>query len=391
MGSSDEREEAAPASQRQVESASELTGEMPAFVRDALGQPTPALDEHDRETIAALVELGLEEVAARRAVLERRVPLVLAQRVVGDEPIHDLDTLAEHSGVPADVLRRVRVALGLPLPERYTAFDLRWAELIRKFVDVLPVEAIVRAARARGASLATIARSDLGMIRDELVIPMRRSGADELTVSVALAEMAQSVEPAARELLMADYRLHLEQQLGSELIAVAARSNAQEIDLSVGFVDVVGYTALSGRIDPAGLDQVLDRFEQRVIEVMASRRDVSVVKHLGDAVMLVAPSPVVLADAMLELTRQVEPLSDAPLRGGMAHGGILVREGDYFGPPVNLAARLTDLARPWRVLAAEELTDVLGEPFEVRRILPTRIRGIGLRRPLALRRREPND
>ena len=88
---------------------------------------------------------------------------------------------------------------------------------------------------------------------------------------------------------------------------------------------------------------------------------------------------------MLELTREVEPLSDAPLRGGMAHGATLVREGDYFGPPVNLAARLTDLARPWSVLADEALMDELEDDFDVKRILPTRIRGIGLRRPLAVR------
>ena len=59
-------------------------------------------------------------------------------------------------------------------------------------------------------------------------------------------------------------------------------------------------------------------------------------------------------------------------------------KGDYFGPSVNLATRLTDLARPWSVLAAEELVDELSDSFEVRRIRPTRIRGVGLRRPLAV-------
>jgi adenylate cyclase len=369
-------------------SAAELTDRLPAFVRDAVGRPVPSLDRDDLETIAALVDLGLDEDEARRAVLERRVPLVLAERVVGDRPRYDLDTVAERSGVPADILRRVRMASGLKVPDRFTRADLQWAEGIRRLLDAIPVEALLRSARARGAALATIARSDLGMIRDELVLPMRQAGADELTVSVALAETAQSLEPVARALLQADYLLHLEQQLGSELIAVAARSDAQEVELSVGFVDVVGYTALSTRIDPAGLDRVLDRFERRIIEVIADRTDVSVVKYLGDAVMLVAPDPLVLADAMLELTRELEPLSDAPLRGGLAHGPTLVREGDYFGQAVNIAARLTDIARPWRVLAAEELMGVLEPVFDVRRILPTRIRGVGLRRPLAVRRRD---
>jgi adenylate cyclase len=371
-------------------SAADLTDELPAFVRDAVGRPVPVLDEDDIETVEALQELGLAEDEARRAVLERRVPLVLAEQVVGETSHYRLEDVAEHSGVPPDVLRRIRSAAGLAT-EDLGAIDLRWAEIIGQLLQVLPLEVVLRSARARGAALATIARSDLSMIRDELVLPMRQAGADDLTVSVALAEMARELEPLSRELIEADYRLHLRRQLGSELVAVAARTDAQEIELAVGFVDVVGYTALSSRIDPAGLDQVLDRFEQRVIEVVAGRADVHVVKYLGDAAMLVAPDATVLAEAMLELTSEVESLADAPLRGGLAHGDVLVREGDYFGPPVNLAARLTDIARPWRVLAADELADVLGDDFDTRRILPTRIRGIGIRRPVAVRPRSDGD
>jgi adenylate cyclase len=158
----------------------------------------------------------------------------------------------------------------------------------------------------------------------------------------------------------------------------------ESVDLAVGFVDVVGWTSLSSRIDPQGLDSVLDAFESRIIEVTAPDPDVGLVKYLGDAVMLVAPEPTVLARALLDLTTPVPALEDAPLRAGLAAGATLLREGDYFGPAVNLAARLTDLARPWSVLAAEELVEELSPAFEVRRIRPTRIRGIGLRRPLAV-------
>ncbi|MBW3619003.1 MAG: adenylate/guanylate cyclase domain-containing protein [Actinobacteria bacterium] len=372
-------------------SAGELTGQLPAFVRDAVGLPVPVLDEDDIETVRALQELGVEEHDARRAVLERRVPLVLAQQVVGDTGRYTLEEVAERSGLDVPVLRRIRSSAGLPTAERLSDNDVRWAELVSGLLDVLPLDVVVRSARARGAALATIARSDVSMIRDELMLPMRQAGADDLTVSVALAEMARSLEPVSRELLEADYRLHLQAQLGSELVAVAARTNAQEVELSVGFVDVVGYTALSARIDPAGLDQVLDRFEQRIIEVISERSDVHVVKYLGDAVMLVAPDPIPLADAMLDLTAEIEFLADSPLRGGLAHGDVLVREGDYFGPPVNLAARLTDIARPWRVLAADELHEALTTVFDTRRILPTRIRGVGLRRPVAVRGRRDED
>lgn len=371
--------------------AAELTGELPAFLRDQLGRPREALTDEDLETVSALVDLGLEENAARRAVLDGRVPVVLTQQVLGQSADLTLTEISERSGVPVDVLERVRLATGLPTHGGFGEQDVTWATLLGQLLESIPVDAVVRSARARGAALASIARSDLGMVRDELVLPMRQAGADDLTVSVALAETARSLEGLAQELLVSTYRLHLQHEVGSELVALAARSEALEVDLAVGFVDVVGYTALSSRIDPAGLDQVIDAFEDRVIDVVATHPDVSAVKYLGDAVMLVAASPTVLAEAMIDLTSEVRPLSDAPLRGGFSYGATLVREGDYFGSAVNMAARLTDIARPWSVLASEDLMGQLSDGFAVRRIRPTRIRGVGLRRPLSVERFEDDE
>ncbi len=367
-------------------SASELTGELPAFVRDALDeQPPSRLDGEDAETIEALTDLGVPDEQARDAVVQGRVPLVLTQQLLGERPRYDLDTLASKAGVPADVLVQVRVAMGLPVVDGYGRTDLQWAKLIGRLLSILPPESVVRSARGRGNAVASIAMNDLSTIRDELVLPMRRAGADDLTVAVALAETARELAPIAEKLMVTDYLLHLQRVIGSEVAAIAARGDAQEIELAVGFVDVVGYTALSARIDPEGLDQILDLFEQRVIRVVADGDGVSVVKYLGDAAMFVAPDPVTLARTMLELTNEADGLEDAPLRGGMSFGATLVREGDYVGPTVNMAARLTDIARPWSLLAAEEIVDDLAGAFSVKRILPTRIRGVGLRRPLVVR------
>lgn len=359
------------------------------MVVDALGEvhvaPSGEMSAEDRETVDALVELGVPRERAEHAVEQNRVPLVLAAVAMGEEPTHTLEDLAERSGVPADVIIEVRSALGIPLPDGYSDADLRYAQLLSRLLEVMPVSAVVRSARARGAALAAVARSDLSTIRDELVLPMRQAGADDLTVSVALAETAKALEPVSRELLERTYRLALLAELNSELSAIAARAEGQEVDVAVAFVDVVGYTALSSRVDPSGLDHLLDVFEDRVVAVVGADPSVSVVKYLGDAVMLVSGQVGDLVRTCLALTREVEELAEAPLRAGLAAGSVLVREGDFFGPPVNMAARLTDLARPWSVLADEGLVDVLTAEFDVRRILPTRIRGVGLRRPVAVR------
>lgn len=373
-----------PASERPR--AEELTGELPRFVADRLGEGVAAAPDEDiEETVAALVDLGLPEEDAREAVLSRRVPLVLATQVLGEEPNHDFEVVCEAAGIDPTLVKRVVVAAGLSVPERLTDGDREWVEGLAALLKSMPVEAIVRAARVRGSALGTIARADLGIIRDEIMLPMRRAGADDLTISVALAETARAVAPLSRELLLHEYHRQLLHQLDSELSALLARSEGQEIDVAVGFVDLVGYTSLSAQVDPAGLEHVLEAFEQVVVEVVSANDRVGIVKYLGDAAMLVATDPITLTETMLQLVEPVAELEDAPLRGGLAAGPTLIREGDYFGPPVNMAARLTDLARPWSLLAAEELIDDLEGAFSVRKIRPTRIRGVGLRRPLSVR------
>jgi len=68
-----------------------------------------------------------------------------------------------------------------------------------------------------------------------------------------------------------------------------------------------------------------------------------------------------------------------PARAGLAVGPVLARDGDYFGPVVNLAARIVDVARPSCVMVSDELRDTLGasEHFAFHRLPPKRLKGIG--------------
>ncbi len=173
---------------------------------------------------------------------------------------------------------------------------------------------------------------------------------------------------------------------------LSAASTSFEVPIAVGFLDVVGYTALSARVDPTGLNDILDAFEERAVTIVHAHDGVSIVKFLGDAVMLVAARPALLVDLMLELATEVPGLEDAPLRGGMAYGPTIVREGDYFGSSVNLAARLTDMARPWSVLVDPSLEESLAEEFEVHPTPRMHLRGFGSVQPLVVRRHpDPDD
>lgn len=351
---------------------------------DATPDDGPGDVDDVEATVEALVELGIEEVEARAAVAEGRVPLVLATQALDEPARYSLHDLAEGSGLSEAVLDGL-LDSSAPGEEGYTQSDLDAAHLFAQLLEVLPLDALLRIARSRSIALGAVARADMSLVRDNIVLPLREAGADDLAIAIALAEHAGRFDRISRRLLVHDYRRHIRQQLRSELAVLAAQSGTPEVDAVVGFVDLVGYTALAARVDPTGLDELLDTFEERVIEAAAHDDDVTVVKFLGDAGMFVSPDLHALVDVMLRLTTEPEDADAMPVRGGIAAGEVLLREGDYYGTPVNVAARLTDIARPWTLLADDDLRDDLADHYEVKRIRPTRVRGLGNRRPLVVR------
>lgn len=338
-------------------------------------------------TVDALVLLGLDRAEAERAVAEDRVALALVTPLLSRERVFTHEQAAEQAGIPVDYLIGRDRSLGVPLDFGYTGAEIDELKLLRDLLQVLPAEAVLRNMRTDAQALRRIAVSNLQLVNDQVAVPLREAGGTDVTVAVALAELAQSLLPATIPLLGSSFRRILTHALGTEMVAAASRSSGAETPVAVGFVDVVGFTSLSARIDPHGLDDVLDAFETRCYVIAGLHDSVELVKFLGDAAMFVAPQPVTLAEALLDIVTPVEddsPLADAPMRAGLAFGPVLSRAGDFFGPPVNLAARLTDHARPGTLLADEELHDEL-ETFHTRRVPPMRLRGLGFRRPLRVR------
>ena len=117
-------------------------------------------------------------------------------------------------------------------------------------------------------------------------------------------------------------------------------------ELVVGFLDLVGYTALSQELDADELAELVDRFEALTHDTVAELGG-RVVKTIGDEVMFVAEDTAQAATIALRLTERTGTDEVLPLaRAGLACGTVLARDGDYYGPVVNLAHRLVELARP---------------------------------------------
>ena len=125
-------------------------------------------------------------------------------------------------------------------------------------------------------------------------------------------------------------------------------------DCTFGFVDLAGFTAA---VDVHGDEAALRLAEAlRDAAVAALADDARVVKLIGDAVMLAAPSPEVAVGVVARLMETLSRQPDFPLaRAGLHHGAALERAGDFFGHAVNVAARVAAHAAPSQVLATAEV------------------------------------
>ncbi len=124
--------------------------------------------------------------------------------------------------------------------------------------------------------------------------------------------------------------------------------------LAIGFVDLVGFTTLSRSMEPRDLADMIERFEDTAHEV-ATANNGRVVKLIGDEVMFVAVDATAACEIALTIVERVGDDASVTPRGGLAFGELIIRGGDYFGPLVNLAARLAELAVPNELLVTPEV------------------------------------
>ena len=344
---------------------------------------TPVSDD----IVEALVLLGLDQDEARRAVADDRVPLALVAPLLNRDRTLTVDEAALRLDMPPEYLIERDRALGVPVDTGFSEREVDELEPLKELLQMLSPDAVLRNMRTDAQALTRIAMSNLQLVNAEVAEPLRREGGNDVAVALALAEAARSLLPDTIPLMASSFRRILTHLVSTEIVAAGSRAMAADQAVAVGFVDVVGYTSLSARIDPEGLDEVLEAFEALCYRAAGDHENVQLVKFLGDAAMYVGVDSTSLAATLLEivLSTEDEPaLEGSPMRGGMAAGPLLMRAGDYFGPPVNIAARLTDHARPGTVLVDEHLSEEVSG-FYVRRVPPMRLRGVGFRRPLRIR------
>jgi class 3 adenylate cyclase len=127
------------------------------------------------------------------------------------------------------------------------------------------------------------------------------------------------------------------------------------VERSFAFVDLCEFTAFTEHFGDERTVVVLASFRTRIREI-AARRGVRVTKWLGDGAMLSSVDTQAVSALVLELGRTMGADIPLELRAGLARGPVIMFEGDdYIGRAINVASRLSDVARPGEVLATREV------------------------------------
>jgi adenylate cyclase len=323
--------------------------------------------EARRELLQELADDGVSLQDLRRADEEDRIALLPVERVLeGDGPRYTAAEVAERSSVDEDLLRRNWLALGLPDPGDEAVFTDDDEEAAKRIAALreagLPDEGILEVSRVIGLALAQVAAASRALVAESIL----SGGGTEADIGRRLAEGARQLGPLMGPLLEYVLNLHLREQVRSDVIGRAEITagrlpGAQEV--TACFADLVGFTKLGEQLAPEELGAITGRLGELASDV--ADPPVRLVKLIGDAAMLVSPDNDALLEAALDLVERTEAEGEGfpPLRAGLARGPALLRAGDWYGRPVNLASRITGIAYPGSVLVSEEVRDASSDGY----------------------------
>jgi len=312
-----------------------------------------------------LLDLGCTDQEIDSAVEDDVLDLLVVDRILvpADHRLTQTE-VAERTDIPLDVAKRFWRALGfLDVGEDEAAFtdmDIEAVHIFQSLVamGLVDLDTAVQMARVIGSSMARIAEAETAPGST----PILMGSGDSILDADAFAEQAGASIPGMARLLEYVWRRHLQAATRRAMLH-RARGSDEGIRpvMAVGFADMVGFTMLSQHLGDEALAAVVARFEELAHDTVVALGG-RVVKMIGDEVMFVVQTATSAAQIGLSLAEAYagdELLSD--VRVALAVGPVLVKDGDFYGPVVNLASRLVGVAHPGTVLISDEFRQALRE------------------------------
>ena len=269
---------------------------------------------------------------------------------------HDV---AVRSGLPIDVVMAMVHDLGIVVPDldepQFTAADAALVERLSHAADVGITQGSDLLRVVAGA-IERIAEAAVAVYVQGPEVELHRRAASVLDcarTNVRAIELALDLGAGLGPVL----QHHMRQTVARQRLVqqgVARRAMAR---LAIGFVDLVGSTTMQAGLDPDELGALVSRFEATAFDVVTARGG-RLVKFIGDAIMFAAAEPAAGCGIVGDLVEAFTAGGTQP-RGGLVYGEVLFRHGDYYGPMVNLAARLVDAAIPGEVLVDATVVEAM--------------------------------
>ncbi|HEX9339341.1 MAG TPA: adenylate/guanylate cyclase domain-containing protein [Pseudonocardiaceae bacterium] len=306
----------------------------------------------------------------------------IERALLGGDRKYNRIEVTEAAGVSLDRTRRLWMAMGFAeVGDDECVFTDGDVEALRIWGALVGTGLVAQADEASVARALSQPLSRLADWQAQQVLARSRdldAGPDQL------AGLAKGLLPVIEGLQSYVWRRHLAAATGRALSSAGDELSTRTS--VVGFADIVGYTTTTRHAGSDELSALLEAFEKDATETIATYRG-RVVKTVGDEVLFVTDAAADAAEIALRLADPARSDQGLPmLRVGMAMGPVLSRFGDVYGSVVNLAARLTALARPGTVLVDKELADALRADYQLRARRPVAVRGYHHLRSWSLRR-----
>jgi adenylate cyclase len=315
----------------------------------------------------------------------------LEEAILGQRPELTNKQVAAAAGVPFEQARRLWRALGFPEAGDAVAFTRGDLAALTTLVEAVEAGAVdfdtaVRLTRAVGQMMARLADWQVATLAAR--VEQLESGEEATGSRIGSAlRLTEQVGEPFEKLLVYSWRRHLAAAVARIEALGAGDADLHTIRVTVGFADLVSFTALSNQLGEDRIGDLVEIFESRCADVVAARHG-RVIKTLGDSVLFVCEDPVQAMDIAASIVEVIGRDSRLPdVRIGLSTGAVVMQLGDVFGPPVNMAARLTSVARRNRVIV-DEATAALLPPsrFETRPLPARPLRGFGVVEPVSVRR-----
>ena len=330
------------------------------------------LEGDEREARADLLDqlhdAGVEVDEMRKAIEEERLTLLPVERILTGECDLTQQDVADESGLDVEMLQANWQALGLPLNDPdakvFSERDIEAAKQLKAFLDAgLPADGIMGIARVMGEAM----RRTSDAVADMASQAFLQAGDSERDLGLRFAEAARELIPLMEDQLDYVFNLHMRERIRSDVISATERATGKvpgSKEVSVAFADLVDFTKLGESLDPEDIGGLAGELAEMASDVADG--SVRLVKTIGDAAMLVASENDALIEASLELVARADERGEGfpQLRAGVACGQAVSRAGDWYGRPVNVASRVTSVARPGSVLTTGEVREGLDDAFD---------------------------